>query len=226
MTKTGYIYKLCIKDGSINDCYVGSTYRLRARRYKHKSACNNPNDKAYNYLLYRFIRENGGFDNWDLTCLDEMKYNNRTEIKACERRWIEKLKPSLNCKLPNRTQKEWIDTNTNQIRERNRKKRNENKEIIKVAKTEYYNKNKDKIKEYKKEYRLKNKEKILKKQKEFRDANKVKINERQKEQYAKNKDIFKARQKIYYDANKDKINERRRLRQCIRERQNSDRKVS
>ena len=71
MTKTpinyskSSIYKIVCKDANIKDCYVGSTTNLTKRKYLHKSVCNNVNDKAYNCYLYQYIRENGGFHNWD-----------------------------------------------------------------------------------------------------------------------------------------------------------------
>jgi len=107
MTKVGYVYKLAIKDGSIDDCYVGSTCRIRQRKYDHKINCNNENRHSYNYRVYRFIRENGGFENWDLYLLDEIKYNDKIEILKREREWIERLKPKLNVhKNPYRTEDE------------------------------------------------------------------------------------------------------------------------
>jgi hypothetical protein len=43
------IYKLCCKDTSITDIYVGSTTAFRARKCQHKTVCHNENDKKHNF---------------------------------------------------------------------------------------------------------------------------------------------------------------------------------
>ena len=60
------IYRIVCRDPEIKECYVGSTTNLTKRRYQHKSLCNNVNNKGYNFYIYRFIRENGGFNNWEI----------------------------------------------------------------------------------------------------------------------------------------------------------------
>ena len=62
------IYKLCCKDPSITDIYIGSTTRFARRKSQHKSICNNTdtNNQSYNFYVYQFIRENNGFSNWDM----------------------------------------------------------------------------------------------------------------------------------------------------------------
>ena len=64
MNKTGIIYIIKCKDKSIKDWYIGSTINLKSRIMHHKSMCNNKNCKDYNCKKYKFIRENGGFDNF------------------------------------------------------------------------------------------------------------------------------------------------------------------
>lgn len=141
MAKTGYIYKIAIKDGSLDECYIGSTSRIRERRRTHKSACNNPNNKDYNYYVYQFIRENGGFDNFDLYELEEVKYDDKRELHKIERRYIETLKPKLNKIIPTRTFQEYYQDNKDDIREKHKTYRENNKEAIR----DYYRDNKDMI---------------------------------------------------------------------------------
>lgn len=117
MSKTGYIYKLSIRDGSLEDCYIGSTYRIRQRKIQHKSRCNNVNAKAHNYYVYQFIRDHDGFDNWDLYALEEVKYDNKIDLHKKEREWIEKLKPKLNKQIPTRTNKEWHQDNKDNLKQ-------------------------------------------------------------------------------------------------------------
>ena len=63
------IYKICCKDPSITDVYVGHTTDLTKRRCKHKYCCNNPENKYFNCLKYQFIRENGGWSNWEIVVI-------------------------------------------------------------------------------------------------------------------------------------------------------------
>ena len=146
------IYKLCIKDGSLDDCYIGSTMNLKERRRVHRKDCNNENSKLYNTYKYVLIRENGGICNWDFVVLEEFKGDDKIELLKRERYYVELLKPTLNKNIPGRTQKEWEDEN----KDKRKEYRQNNKEKIK----EYYQDNKDKIKERTIEYRQNNKDKL------------------------------------------------------------------
>ena len=79
------IYKLCCKDASITDEYIGSTTNKTKRKYQHKSNCNNENGKRYNLYVYQFIREHGGFDNFDLIVLEEYSCENKQKLLMKER---------------------------------------------------------------------------------------------------------------------------------------------
>ena len=45
--------------------YIGSTKNLYHRFKSHKSYCNNPKAHNYTQAIYKFIRENGGFDAYE-----------------------------------------------------------------------------------------------------------------------------------------------------------------
>ena len=62
----GFIYKFVCNDVSIPNLYVGSSTDFTKRKSKHKSACNNNNDRAYNYYVYQFMREHNGFENFTM----------------------------------------------------------------------------------------------------------------------------------------------------------------
>ncbi len=160
MVKKGYIYKICIKDGSIKDCYIGSTMCIKQRRHQHKSACNTEGTKKYNYPIYKFIREHDGWDAWELIILKKVKFEEKFELHKKERKYIEKYGSGLNRTVPTRTKKEYKD---------------ENKEKIKAKEKEYREDNAEKIAEYHKEYRENNAEKLKAKQKEYREDNAEKI---------------------------------------------------
>lgn len=88
------------KDENISDCYVGSTINLCSRKKQHKSVCKTPENKSYNFKVYKFIRDNGGFDNFEFVVLKEVEVNNKVELKQHEAEQYELLKPSLNCNNP------------------------------------------------------------------------------------------------------------------------------
>jgi hypothetical protein len=74
---------------------------LYRRKAQHKSACHNKKQtKTYNLTVYKFIRENGGFNNWDLIELHKFSCENKREKELEERKWIEMTKPALNKSLP------------------------------------------------------------------------------------------------------------------------------
>lgn len=101
------IYKIVCKDLNINDCYIGSTTNFIKRRCQHKSSCKNKNDNAYNRKVYKFIRENGDWQNWDMIPIEDYKCDNKLQLLKQERMYIEQLKPTLNNEIPTRTLKEY-----------------------------------------------------------------------------------------------------------------------
>jgi hypothetical protein len=62
----GFIYKLCCLDVNVKDIYIGSSTNFKERRKGHKKRCNNEKQKSYNIYVYKFIRDNGGWDNWTM----------------------------------------------------------------------------------------------------------------------------------------------------------------
>ncbi len=109
------IYKLCCKDTSIEDIYIGSTCNFHRRKACHKHSCNNENNHNHNQPVYQFIREHGGFQNWDMIMIQEKAVENKLEKEKLEREYIEKLKPRLNRYIPTRTQKEYYEAHKEEI---------------------------------------------------------------------------------------------------------------
>ena len=132
------IYKIVSNDLNINDVYVGHTTNFIKRKAHHKSRCNNINDKCYNLKVYKTIRENGNWDNWNMIEIEKYPCNDINEACARERYYYELLNAKLNIKYPGRNQQEYQ----------------------KLYKQEYYEDNKDKIKDKVKKYREDNKDKI------------------------------------------------------------------
>ena len=152
------IYKICCKDLNITDIYVGHTCNLVKRRWEHKNKCNNEKGKYYKKKAYEFIRENGGWNNWDVIEVDKCPCLDFEEARKVERFYIEKLNATLNMNLPIRNKKE------------------------------YYNDNIDYIKEQRKIHRSMNREKINEKAKEYRITHKEELLEKGRIRYEKNKE--------------------------------------
>ena len=148
------IYIIKCKDETIKDCYIGSTINFKNRKSKHKSACNNPNSKEYNYKKNIFIRDNGGTDNFYFNILKNVNCNNKKELHKLEGEYIKLYNSSLNNRIEGRTNKEYRENNKLQIKGKKKEYYEKNKEYQK----EYYEKNKEKRKKYFREYYGKNKD--------------------------------------------------------------------
>jgi len=120
------VYCISCKNPEIKEVYIGSTKNLGNRIYQHKMK-----SKAYpNRKLYKFIKENGDWNNWEYKICKVLK--NNEDGFFFERQFIDKSKKTLNLVLPYLSEDE---------RENYQKK--------------YREKNKEKLKAYKKEYRKK-----------------------------------------------------------------------
>lgn len=80
--------------------YIGHNTNWAVRKYQHKRRCNDPNDKGYNYKLYKFIRKTGGFEFWTMQKIEDYPCKNNKEISTRERYWIEIYNSKLNTNLP------------------------------------------------------------------------------------------------------------------------------
>ena len=151
------IYKLYCKNKKITEEYYGSTCAFRNRKYKHKNCCNNEKDPSYNTDKYKFIRDNGGWNNWEIVPIEEIKNCSLVNAKIREQYHID-----LNKSIMNQI-KAYITEE--QIKERDKKKakeyRLENLDTLKEKNKEYHLENRDKISKKQKEYRLENRDKIL-----------------------------------------------------------------
>jgi len=153
-----FFYKIVCRDLSITDLYVGHTTNFIIRRYSHK----NKTIRGNNIYLYQFIRDNGGWENWDMVLIEQTACINRLEALKKEREFIELLQASLNKQTPSRTNKEWFEENKDILAEKSKQYRNgENREIILERKKKFYSDNKKKILEDQKQYQKVNRDKLI-----------------------------------------------------------------
>ena len=80
-TFTADVYKLCCLDPNVSAIYVGSTRSWRHRKHCHKFNCNNENSKKFTTYVYQFIRDNGGFENWDMISLFNGQFETKRELE-------------------------------------------------------------------------------------------------------------------------------------------------
>ena len=158
------IYKIVHKEDYDNaNIYIGSTSNFVKRKNQHKSDCNCVTSKSYNQKNYQYIRDNGGWDCFNMIEVEKFSCNDGNEARAREEYWRCFFNAQLNSFRAYITDE--------QIRE---------------IKKERYEQNKDKRLEQMKEYRESNKDKISEQKKEHYEQNKHKILE-QKKQYYYNK---------------------------------------
>ena len=105
------IYKIYCNDESSNKSYIGHSTNFTLRKHLHKFY-----SKKNDTTLYKYIRENGGWDNFVIERIEEHPCSSKKEALQRERYFIDLLKPELNENLPLRSYKE--------LREKNKEKYN------------------------------------------------------------------------------------------------------
>lgn len=164
-----YIYKLIHKEATNDDMiYIGSTINIKERMRHHKGTCNTPKNRNYNVKLYKYIRENGGWDAWKYEIITdfEIYYEKCKKRYNYEGKFIKTYDTAnkLNNHIAGRTQKEWCENNNEKVNEIKEKWYDNNREKVKELKKKSYErnkvKNKDKNKKWCKNYRDNNFEKV------------------------------------------------------------------
>lgn len=129
-----YTFYKIHKNGCEN--YIGSTVNLYMREALHKHFCNDEKSKGYNFPVYQYIRDNGGFDTFEFEVLDT-KYCCQVDAEIYEAELMKIHKSKLNVK------RNYTDADKKQHH------KDYNKEYQKT----------DKFKDYQKQYKRKNKKK-------------------------------------------------------------------
>jgi hypothetical protein len=160
------IYRIVCKDVNITECYVGQTTNFTKRKQQHKENCNGEKYRDYNIYVYQFIRDNMGWDNWDMIEIEKYNAVDSNDASKRERYWIEFYKASLNKQIPSRTKQEHYKDNKDYFLKYQKEYYEENKEIISEYQKQYIEKNKEILAEQKKEYYEKNKQQIIEQRKE------------------------------------------------------------
>lgn len=207
-----YFYKIICNDLNVTDSYVGHTTDFRKRKNHHKATCNNQNDKNHNLKLYEFIRENGGWDNWEMINIETLSCRDSLEAKAIERRYVEELKASLNIIRPSSTKEEqdqlkkkWYEENREEQLSKQKERYQENKEAILERSKKWRDEHQEEQKDYHKKYRENNKEAVSERKKKCYENKKEEYLQNKKEYYQNHKEELNIKRKERYERQKEEI---------------------
>jgi len=139
--------KIYIIKCSVNNLlYVGSTIReLDVRMKQHMR-------DMYKYTNFKLYKAMDQFkpNIFYIDILEEFEYENITDLRKQEGKYIKIIKPELNKNIAGRTKKEYNDDNKEPLKLYRklyyRKYRENNKEYLKQYRKDYYNNKKSNIK--------------------------------------------------------------------------------
>ena len=103
------VYKIFCKDPAIKEIYYGSTSNFYQRCHSHKHSVKNYKNPKHGFLVYRKMRDTGGFDNWKIEKIkDDM---DKDDARILEKEMVLGNDFSLNQIVPARTKAEWNAAN-------------------------------------------------------------------------------------------------------------------
>ena len=163
--------------------YVGHTTEFTKRKTAHKSNTNNIDGKEFNNKVYKMIRENGGWDMFNMIEIKKFSCNDKREAAAEEDRIMRELKATMNTQRACMTKED----RSNDFKE-------------------FYKQNSDSIKQKVKCYREANKEKISEFKKKYQQENAEEIKLKKQQYYKDNAEKFKEKAKLYRESKKNQDN--------------------
>jgi len=144
------VYKIVCKDTCVSFVYVGSTSNFKMRLAHHKSDYFNIRSPRYNLALYKFMRANGDWTNFEMIIVEEFPCGSKRELEQREQHWKVECGDNMGLKKAHTTKeqiKEEAHKNYIDNREARLKKAKEYYEQNKELKRKYYEDNKERIKE-------------------------------------------------------------------------------
>ena len=93
MSTIYFMYRIFNPD--YTECYIGSTANFNSRRSNHKQRCKN-----HPYKIYEFIRNNGGWDKWNMEPLEIFSCDTKEEKLEREKELIKVHNDVLNTISP------------------------------------------------------------------------------------------------------------------------------
>jgi hypothetical protein len=123
-------YKIVCKDEHIKDIYVGHTTCFKKRMWQHKYSTNTPDYRSYNLSLYSFIRQNGGWENFQMVIIEVKTCRDKREAAQHETYLFNILGATLNSHVPSRSKYEYRRDNKDRIDKQMKLYRENNREIM------------------------------------------------------------------------------------------------
>ncbi len=90
------IYKITCKNPNVNDLYVGHTTNFVQRKHSHKQSCINDKSPNYKCKVYEVIRNNGGWDNWNMEIINFFNCQDHYQARQKEQEYFVSLNATLN----------------------------------------------------------------------------------------------------------------------------------
>ena len=164
--QNGKIY--CIRNNITEDYYIGSTCQsLSQRMAQHRGDMKKQNRQ--NTLIYPFMIKHG-YENCYIELIEECPCENKSRLQKREGEKIREWKPTLNIKVPGRTEQEFKQDNPEYFKQQkardNKAYREKYQEQIKAGKRLEYLRNAEKYKERARIYKEEHREEINRKSRE------------------------------------------------------------
>jgi len=135
--------------------YVGHTTNLTHRKHGHKSK-SNPSNKSDPTKLYKMIRENGGWEAFEMKPIKQFSCSGPIEACIEEEKCRVELRASMNTNYASQTEE-----SRTKVKAKHKKYLEDNKDYFKQNKAEYYIAQKEKFLQKAKENYIKNKERFV-----------------------------------------------------------------
>jgi hypothetical protein len=160
-----YLYHIKSKDGVVH--YVGSTSNLNSRKSSHRYRCNTEKCPQYHFHIYQYIRNNGGFDQFDIIPIRKIEnVSNKTDLLIAEQTEMNKFSGLKNMVGSYLSEEERIE---------NSKK--------------YYESNREQLNQQIRQWQKNNFEKVKKSQRKYRETHREKLNEKQRQKRLQKKQL-------------------------------------
>lgn len=153
-----------------NLLYVGHTTDFTKRKSSHKKACNCKSDSNNHLKIYQMIRDNGGWDMFQMVEIKKFPCQDTNEARLEEEHYRIELKATLNSVRAFGISKQ----------EQDKEYRESNQEKIKANKKQYHIDNRERLNEKSRSYRAEHREELNEKKKEYHEKNKDKRHEKNK----------------------------------------------
>ena len=127
------------------------------------------------YAIHRYIRTNGGWDNWDMIEVAKVEATDKRDLERVKRTYIESLGATLNCSVPTKSAKERYIQNKAEKLEYQKTMYEKNKPLKLAYQKKYYEQHRQDKLDYQKQYHESHKEHRRAYNKKYRAANKHRI---------------------------------------------------